>query len=64
MAVAAIERQRRRAGAQMAQRVAMRRDQIADVDVVADAGSVGRRIIGAENIELRREARALSRPQP
>ena len=37
----------------MPQRVAMRGDQIADMNVVADAGAVGRRIIAAEDVDLR-----------
>ena len=41
VAVAAIERQRWRAGAPVAQRIGMRLHQIADMDVIADAGTVG-----------------------
>ena len=52
-AVAAIERQRWSAGSQMAQCIRVRTNEIADINVVADAGAVRRRIIGAENLELR-----------
>jgi len=53
MTVAAIERQRRRAGPQVAQCIRVRAHKIADMDVVANAGAVRRRIIGAENFQLR-----------
>ena len=32
----------------------MRVGQVADVDVVADAGAVGRRVVGAEDLDMRR----------
>ena len=50
--VAAIECQRRRTGSQMFERIGVRAYEIADVDVVADARAVGRRVIVAENVEL------------
>ena len=53
VAVAAIERQRLAAGTQVTQRIGMRAHEIGDVDVVADAGAVRRRIVGAENLQLR-----------
>src|SRR5262245_57137462 len=51
MTVAAIEGLVLPARAQMAERGGVRSAEIADVDVVADAGSVGGRIVGAEDIE-------------
>jgi hypothetical protein len=39
-------------GAQIVQRVRMRTDKVADVDVIADAGAIGRRIIGTVDVEL------------
>ena len=56
VAVAAVERGARAAAAQMRERRKMRAREIADVDVVADAGSVGCRIVGAEDVELRAAA--------
>ena len=52
VAVAAIERQRLAAGTQVTQRIGMRAHEIGDVNVVADAGAVRRRIVGAENLQL------------
>src|SRR5579862_3144181 len=52
VAIAAIECGARAAPAQMRKRRQMRARKIADVDVIADAGSVGRRIIRAEDLEL------------
>ena len=60
VAVAAIERDRWRARPHIAHRIAMRASQIADVDVVAHAGAVRRRIIGAENVQLGRVPSAVS----
>jgi hypothetical protein len=48
VAVAAIER--RPTGSQVAQGVEMGVHQVADMDVVADTGAVGRRVIRAENL--------------
>jgi hypothetical protein len=52
-AVTTIERRRGAAGAQMGERIAMRGNEIGNVDVIPDAGAVRRRVVGAENIELR-----------
>src|SRR6202021_1717897 len=51
-AVAAIERRRGAAAAQIGQRRAMRLCEIADMNEVPDAASVGRRVVGAEYIDL------------
>ena len=53
MAVSAVEHPRGAAGAQLAKRIAMRTRQIAYVDVIANARAVRRRIVEAENFELR-----------
>src|SRR6266576_7255767 len=52
VAIAAIERQRDSAGPQIAQCQLMRIDEIADMDVITDTRTIGRRIVGAENFEL------------
>ncbi len=51
-AVTAIERRAVTAAAQMRERRRMCARHVADVDVVADAGSVRRRVVGAEHAEL------------
>ena len=56
MIVAAIEGQRRAAGTQMTERIGMRAREIAHVNIVANARAVGRRIIVAEDVELRAQA--------
>src|SRR5262245_24571069 len=48
-AVTTIERRRSTAGAQIGERIAMRGNEIGDVNVIPDAGAVRRRIIGAED---------------
>jgi hypothetical protein len=53
VAVAAVERDRRPAAAQIGKRVGMGADEIADVDVVANAGAIRGRIVGAEYVDLR-----------
>jgi hypothetical protein len=53
MAVAAIKCHWGTAGAQIAQCVQMRTDKVADVDVIADTGTIRRRIIRAIDVELR-----------
>ncbi len=60
VAIAAIERRAGAAVAQVIQRGAMGAGQIGDVDVVADAGAVGRRIVGAEDLQLRAQPSAAS----
>src|ERR1700683_5068736 len=57
MAVSAVKRLRGTAGAQLTKRIAMRTRQIAHVDVIANAGAVRRRIIEAENFELRTQSK-------
>src|SRR5262249_13186382 len=52
VAVAAIERQRNSAGTQITQCERMSTGEIADVDVVTDACTVGCRIIAAKNLKL------------
>ena len=52
-AIAAIQHLALAAGAQIAERVEMRADEIGHVDIVADAGAVRRRIVGAEHFEIR-----------
>jgi len=52
MAVAAIKRYWRTTGAQVPQRVRMRTDKIADVDVIANASTIRRRIIRTIDVEL------------
>src|SRR3954463_6834387 len=52
-AVAAIERARGAAAAQVSERGAMRGDEIGHVNIVPDAGTVRRRIVGAEHVDLR-----------
>jgi hypothetical protein len=47
--VSPIEGRRSTAAAQTKQRVRMRADEVADVDVVADAGSVRREIVSAKH---------------
>ena len=56
MTVAAIGGQRRPAAAQMAQRIGMCAGKIADVNIVANAGAVRRRIVGAEDVEFGAQA--------
>src|SRR6516162_1567578 len=51
-AVAAIQRHGGSAVAQVGQRCAMGLCEIADVDEIADAASVGCRIVGAVNVDL------------
>jgi hypothetical protein len=53
MAIAAIKGHRGATRAQIAQRVRMRADEVADVDVIANAGTVRRRIISPIDFELR-----------
>ena len=50
--VAAVERRAGAAAAQIGERRRMRAREIADMDVVADAGAVRRRIVGAEDVDL------------
>ena len=50
--VAAIEGRAGAAAPQIVERRRMRLRQIADMDVVADAGAVWRRIVGAEHLDL------------
>ena len=57
MTVAAIGGQRRPAAAQMAQRIGMCAGKIADVNIVANAGAVRRRIVVAEDVELCAQAK-------
>ena len=52
-AVAAIERQAAAAAAQMVEGDEMGVGEVADLDVVAHAGAVGGRIIGAEHLDVR-----------
>jgi hypothetical protein len=52
MAVAAIKRRRITPGAQITQRSRMRTDKVADVDVIANASTIRRRIIGAIDVEF------------
>src|SRR6185437_6145170 len=52
-AIAAIQHLAFAAGAEIAQRVEMRTDEIAYMDVVADTGAIFRRIVGAEHFEIR-----------
>ena len=59
---AAIERRGVAAALQIRQRVAIGADQIADVDVVADAGAVRSRIVGPENLHSRPKAQFRRRP--
>src|SRR2546422_615898 len=51
-AVAAIERHRGAAATQIGKRVGMRAHQVGHVDVVADAGAVRCRVVGAEYVHL------------
>ena len=51
--VAAVEHLGLAAVAQVAQRRHVRAHEIGDVDVVADAGAVRRRIVGAEHLHVR-----------
>ncbi len=53
MAVAAVQRGRGAAAAQVVQRLQVRGGHILDVDVVAHAGAVGRGIVRAEHAQLR-----------
>ena len=52
VAVAAVERRAGPAAPQIGERRRMRAREIADVDVVADAGAVRRRIVGAVDVDL------------
>src|SRR6516164_904693 len=54
--IAAVERERLPPGAQIAQCQAVCGAEIGDVNVVADAGTVRRRIVGAEYFELRTQS--------
>jgi hypothetical protein len=56
MAVAEVERQGGSAGAEVTQHVGMRAGKIGDMDVVADAGAIRRRVICAKNFELAAQA--------
>ena len=51
-AIAAVQRHRAAAAAQIGQRRAMRLREIGDMDEVADAAAVRRRIVGAEHVDL------------
>src|SRR3569623_2039149 len=51
-AIAAVEGRADAARTQMRERGRMRGDEVADMDVVALAGAVGRRILGAVDVEL------------
>src|SRR5215813_6359719 len=55
-AVTAIERDGGAARAQIGQRIGMRAHEVADVNIVADAGAVWRRIVGAEDLDGRPQA--------
>src|SRR5215471_20005990 len=55
-AVTAIERDGGAARAQMGQGIGMRAHEVADVNIVADASAVWRRIIGAEDLDDRPQA--------
>jgi hypothetical protein len=53
VAIADVRHERLAAGAQIVERIEMSAGQIVDVNVIAYAGAVGCRIVGAENREVR-----------
>ncbi len=53
MPIADVRDQRLAAGAQVVERIQVRGGEVFDVDVVAHAGAVGRRVVGAEHRQVR-----------
>ena len=63
-AVTAIKRPRSAAAAQICERVGMCAHEIADVNVISDAGAVRRWIVGAEDIHFRAPPEGGFKPRP